>query len=212
MLDDRPRARSISPALRSIIWKRATRSTLAPIASRKDGPIRLLVAAKIGKTRLIDNLGGVATIVVPALRCPYSLRRRDTPCFPFSVHPRIMEGMAAPGALPLRVTPLRSAAPLGAPSRVIRRRAALSGGRVTGPPALTWRLSGDRARRLGLADGSAVSELLAGVIMPAGGVRRRPGAWGVRSSPARGRRILLPSSRRLMKRPRWIGRDQDKRA
>jgi pantoate--beta-alanine ligase len=31
--------------------------TLAPIATRKDGPIRLLVAAKIGKTRLIENLG-----------------------------------------------------------------------------------------------------------------------------------------------------------
>jgi pantoate--beta-alanine ligase len=30
--------------------------TLAPITSRKDGPVRLLVAAKIGRTRLIDNL------------------------------------------------------------------------------------------------------------------------------------------------------------
>jgi pantoate--beta-alanine ligase len=31
--------------------------TLAPIASPKDGPIRLLVAAKLGHTRLIDNIG-----------------------------------------------------------------------------------------------------------------------------------------------------------
>ena len=31
--------------------------TLAPIASTRDGPVRILVAAKIGKTRLIDNFG-----------------------------------------------------------------------------------------------------------------------------------------------------------
>jgi pantoate--beta-alanine ligase len=30
--------------------------TLAPITSVKDGPIRLLVAAKLGRTRLIDNI------------------------------------------------------------------------------------------------------------------------------------------------------------
>jgi pantoate--beta-alanine ligase len=31
--------------------------TLTPITSMKDGPVRILLAAKIGKTRLIDNVG-----------------------------------------------------------------------------------------------------------------------------------------------------------
>jgi pantoate--beta-alanine ligase len=31
--------------------------TLVPITSMKDGPVRILVAAKLGTTRLIDNIG-----------------------------------------------------------------------------------------------------------------------------------------------------------
>ncbi|MBV9462502.1 MAG: pantoate--beta-alanine ligase, partial [Bradyrhizobium sp.] len=30
--------------------------TLAPVASIEDGPLRILVAAKLGTTRLIDNM------------------------------------------------------------------------------------------------------------------------------------------------------------
>ena len=50
-------SRSTSRDLRLDYLEARHALTLAPIASRKDGPIRLLVAAKIGKTRLIDNLG-----------------------------------------------------------------------------------------------------------------------------------------------------------
>jgi pantoate--beta-alanine ligase len=32
-------------------------ATLAPVTSMKDGPVRILVAAKLGTTRLIDNIG-----------------------------------------------------------------------------------------------------------------------------------------------------------
>jgi pantoate--beta-alanine ligase len=31
--------------------------TLAPLSSVRDGPIRILVAARLGNTRLIDNVG-----------------------------------------------------------------------------------------------------------------------------------------------------------
>jgi pantoate--beta-alanine ligase len=49
--------KAISQAGFSIDYVEARHAeTLAPIASQKDGPIRLLVAARIGKTRLIDNL------------------------------------------------------------------------------------------------------------------------------------------------------------
>ena len=34
----------------------AVAATLAPVASRKDGLLRILVAAKLGTTRLIDNI------------------------------------------------------------------------------------------------------------------------------------------------------------
>jgi len=54
MADGRAEITAASFALEYLEARHAL--TLAPVASRQDGPIRVLVAAKIGKTRLIDNL------------------------------------------------------------------------------------------------------------------------------------------------------------
>ena len=52
-----PRVVRTVPALRrAVAGFRRRNQTIAPVQSRKDVPIRLLVAARIGKTRLIDNL------------------------------------------------------------------------------------------------------------------------------------------------------------
>lgn len=51
-------ARAIEDAGFSLDYFEARHAeTLSPVGSLKDGPVRLLVAAKIGATRLIDNLG-----------------------------------------------------------------------------------------------------------------------------------------------------------
>ena len=49
------RARLNGPAF--VVFVATAAATLAPVASVKDGPLRILVASKLGKTRLIDNIG-----------------------------------------------------------------------------------------------------------------------------------------------------------
>ena len=44
--------------------------TLAPVTSRKDGPLRILVAAKLGTTRLIDNIGVCDSLQVDLATSP----------------------------------------------------------------------------------------------------------------------------------------------
>ncbi len=75
---------------------------------------------------------------------------------------------------------------------VFQRRAALSAlpsvhRRLVRPTPFGWPVFEPRAGRATHRQRSSSRQ----VIVPAGGVRRRPGAWGVRSSPARGHRIRL---------------------
>ena len=57
MVLEEGRSRSSRPGFAVDYLEARHAETLAPVETLKDGPVRLLVAAKIGRTRLIDNMG-----------------------------------------------------------------------------------------------------------------------------------------------------------
>jgi len=130
--------------------------------------------------------------------CPYSLLAPGTP--PSNTAPRTSRGDGAPSGASFRSPRLAAwapfgegCAPLGAPSqrlcgagpRFLTFRFRLARGlRKRGP---FWVAAGREPRASLNGQPSASSSQ--GIVVSPGGAPAPPGSWGVRSSPARGRRV-----------------------